>query len=290
MRLKKEIKKDYTTVHNDFLWDKSLGINARGLLVTMLSKSDDWNFSIKGLAALLPDGEKKVATALKELEKNGYLVRERISDDSGKIIDWNYIISDQKLPDDILEKSFKIPYSQNGNMEKPHACFGDVDKADVVKADVENRHDYKRTNIYNTNKYIINQPIIHSEHQTDVEKSNENDMNDMIRRIKENISYDYLILNYSEDIIFEVAMIIVDCVMSNASTIRVAGSDIATEIVRSRFLKLECNHIQYVMDCMQNNNTKIINIKSYMITALYNSLSTINNYYGAEVRYDFNVK
>ena len=67
--LKKEVKKDFTVVHNKFLRDKKMSINARGLLMTMLSMSDNWNFSIKGLASILPDGERKIASTLKEPEE-----------------------------------------------------------------------------------------------------------------------------------------------------------------------------------------------------------------------------
>jgi len=60
MILKKKIEDNFTSVHNAFLRDVDLSIRARGLLITMLSLSDDWNFSIKGLASILKaDGEKK---------------------------------------------------------------------------------------------------------------------------------------------------------------------------------------------------------------------------------------
>lgn len=72
-RLTKKMEKDFTVVHNEFIRDKSLGLTARGLLLTMLSMSDSFSFSIKGLASIVPDGETKVSSALKELERCGYL-------------------------------------------------------------------------------------------------------------------------------------------------------------------------------------------------------------------------
>lgn len=287
MRLKKEVVKDYTTVHNDFLRDKMLGIKARGILITMLSLPEEWNFSIKGLASILPDGEKSVASALKELELNEYLVRQRIFDDSGKVKDWCYIISDQKLPESVLALSFKAPHTYNGNVDdsfEPHTYFGDVDNAYVDKADVENRHDYQITNKSNTNKLIINKSIYHSGR----EKLTESDVNDMIDRIKQNIDYDFLIVHYSQIKVDEILMLIVDCITSTSETIKVSGNDVSSEIVRSRFLKLECDHIKYVLESMKNNVTKIKNIKSYLITVLYNSLMTVDSYYSAKANYDMN--
>lgn len=108
--LKKEIKKDFTVVHNKFLRDIKLSINARGLLMTMLSMSDNWNFSIKGLASILPDGERKIASTLKELEELGYLIRKR-KYEKGKISDWEYIFSDEPM-------SFGTEKSHVENVEK----------------------------------------------------------------------------------------------------------------------------------------------------------------------------
>ena len=84
-RLTKKMEKDFTVVHNEFIRDKSLGLTARGLLLTMLSMSDSFSFSIKGLASIVPDGETKVSSALKELERCGYLRRQRIFADKGKL-------------------------------------------------------------------------------------------------------------------------------------------------------------------------------------------------------------
>lgn len=95
--LQKKINEDFTIVHNAFIRDEKLGINARGLLLTMLSMKDGWNFSIKGLASILPDGEKKVSTALHSLEERGYLKRNRLTDKRGVVIEWEYMFSDEPI-------------------------------------------------------------------------------------------------------------------------------------------------------------------------------------------------
>ena len=70
------------------------------------------------------------------------------------------------------------------------------------------------------------------------------------------------------------------------ATIRVAGEEYPYELVKSRFLKLESSHLEYVIGCMQNTTTKITNIKAYMITSLYNEPTTINHFYQHEVQHD----
>lgn len=67
---------------------------------------------------------------------------------------------------------------------------------------------------------------------------------------------------------------------------RVAGTDFPHEVVRSRFLKLTNEHIQFVLSCMKENTTKVRNIKQYLLTVLYNAPTTISNYYTALVNHD----
>lgn len=139
--LQKKINEDFTIVHNAFIRDEKLGINARGLLLTMLSMKDGWNFSIKGLTSILPDGEKKVSSALHSLEEQGYLKRNRLTDKSGRVIEWEYMFSDEPIFRDIDTSS-----ENSETDEKPHCRFGDVEKADVDFPDVEKRHDNKILN------------------------------------------------------------------------------------------------------------------------------------------------
>ena len=77
-----------------------------------------------------------------------------------------------------------------------------------------------------------------------------------------------------------------DAVCANKSMIRISGQDMPREVVKSRLLKLTSEHIQFVLDCMKNNTTKVRNIKQYLLTTLYNAPITISNYYGALVNHD----
>ena len=92
----KMCKYDFTTFHNAMWKDYTLGSTERGVLGTMVYLPDNWNFSIKGLAKILPDGERKIATALKKIEEAGYLRRVRIYSD-GRIVDWEYQFSDEPI-------------------------------------------------------------------------------------------------------------------------------------------------------------------------------------------------
>ena len=87
--------KNYTCMGNYHLRDKNLSLKAKGLLSIILSLPEDWDYSAKGLETLSTDKNTAVRNALKELEENCYLIRERVYKD-GKIFDWEYIIFESK--------------------------------------------------------------------------------------------------------------------------------------------------------------------------------------------------
>lgn len=108
--------------------------------------------------------------------------------------------------------------------------------------------------------------------------------------IRDNTECDFLIQQNPEkkEIILELIDIIVDTVCSTKPTIRVNGEDIPHDIVKSVFLKLNTSHIEYVLDAMDNNISDVRNIRSYMITTLYNSQLTLNSYWKSRVNHDMN--
>ena len=80
--------------------------------------------------------------------------------------------------------------------------------------------------------------------------------------------------------------LMVDVCCSKQKTIWISGDDKPIEIVKSRFMKLEQEHIQYVLDCFRENTTKVRNIKQYLLASLYNAPMTIDSYYRALVQHD----
>lgn len=106
--------------------------------------------------------------------------------------------------------------------------------------------------------------------------------------IFENIGYEYLSqdAHIDREQLNEIADLIVDTVCSARKVIRIAGDDYPAEVVKSRFLKLDSSHVQYVMDCMKDNTTYVRNIKKYLLAALYNAPATINSYYSSLVQHD----
>ena len=106
--------------------------------------------------------------------------------------------------------------------------------------------------------------------------------------IKENIDYDCLVEQNRnrKDRIDEILHLMVDVVSSNRYYIRVNGEDFPQEVVKSQFLKLDSGHIEYVIMAMDRCPSDIRNIRSYLITTLYNAPYTIGSFFSAMVNYD----
>ena len=106
--------------------------------------------------------------------------------------------------------------------------------------------------------------------------------------ILENIDYDVLASDphVDQEQLDEIVDLVQETVCSTRNRIRVAGNDYPAEVVRSKLLKLNSEHIRFVMDCLKQNTTRIRNIRQYLLAALFNAPSTMNSYYAALVAHD----
>lgn len=106
--------------------------------------------------------------------------------------------------------------------------------------------------------------------------------------LKENIGYDELCRQYKDnmDEVDELIAIMLDVVCSTKQTVRVNGEELPKEVVKGAFLKLDESHIDYVLTALRKNTSDVRNIRSYLITALYNAPQTIGSYYRAWVNHD----
>ena len=130
---------------------------------------------------------------------------------------------------------------------------------------------------------------------------NNTDFNDtdlILSEDEERMGYDAYILEqldiaslkreypYESEMLDGMVELILDVLCSKRRTLRIAGDEVSVNVVKSRFMKLNMEHIRYVMQCFQGNTTKIRSIKQYLLTALYNAPVTIDSYYRAEVNHD----
>ena len=107
--------------------------------------------------------------------------------------------------------------------------------------------------------------------------------------IKDNIEYEHLCQHtkvIDRELLDEIVDLLVETVCSAQTTIRIAGDDYPADLVKSKLMKLNSSHMEFVFDCISKNTTEIRNIKKYLLAALYNAPATIDSYYTALVSHD----
>ena len=266
----------YTVMANYHLRDKTLSLKAVGLLSKMLSFNDGWEFSTKGLSMICKEGPDAVLAALRELEDHGYLVRHRQRDSKGRMSNTVFEIYEQPQP------------------VSPHREKPDVDNPDMENPHMENPHGENPAQL-NTNQVITNERnnSLRNYQSINLDGMDRMDEREQYRElIRDNLEIDIRSQDrrYDLDRVNEIVEIMLDAVCSTSPTIRINGEDMPQPVVKSRFLKLDSGHIDYVLQAMNDCPSDIRNIRAYLLTALYNASLTIDNYYSARVNYDFHGK
>lgn len=269
--LKNKTQGKYVNVYKGIAMDRSLSLRDRGMMLTLLSLPDNWEFTIAGLGKILPDGKAAIHASLKSLQKAGYLSKNQSRNDKG--VFGENVIEVYETPNTPFPdfRQTENPVTENPATEKPVPVF----QPQLINNKVINQE---------TNINVLTNQSIYQDLEMDVMDSMETYM-DIVKR---NIEYECLLKNnpYKKDVIEEILNLIVETLSVKRKTLRIAGAEYPYELVRDKFLRLEMGHIQYVLDCMNKNATKIRNIKNYVLTALYNALNTIGNYYQSEVKHD----
>lgn len=265
-----EKTRDYTVMSNHHLRDKSLSLKAKGLLSLMLSLPEEWDYTTKGLARICKDGVDSICAGVRELEEHGYVIRQRVRNANGQLGAIEYTILEQPRP----------PEPKPGKPEQENPAQLNTKESSKDKS----KKDLSSTEGSNPVQSIPQTPRGSDRKGRDRMRERES----YRELILENIEYDCLIQNHrlDRDRLDELVELMVDTVCSNREMIRIAGDDYPAEVVKSRFLKLNSSHIEYVLDRMRENTTYVRNIKKYLLAALYNAPATIDSYYTSLVSHD----
>ena len=279
-----EKTKDFTVMSNHHLRNVSLSLKAKGLLSLMLSLPDNWDYTTKGLAHICKDGVDSISSTIKELEKHGYLTRHRLRDAHGRLGDIEYVIHEKPvLPnghDTVLP-----PKRENPRQAKP--VLGKPEQDNPAQLNIQESITEKSiTDRSNTYQSIYPDSGRTPSDSTEMDRDRIDRIDAYRQIIKENIEFEALVHRYGYERVDELVELMLQTVLSKRPYIRIAGDDYPREVVKSRFLKVNFSHVEYVFDCLDNNTTKVRNIKSYLLAALYNAPTTMDSYYRAEVNHD----
>lgn len=291
-----ERNKGYTVMSNHHLRNKDLTLKAKGLLSQMLSLPEDWDYTLAGLSHINREKIDAIREAVRELERAGYILRSRERDEKGRLRGADYVIYEQPqqpisdlptLENPILDNpTLEKPTQDNPTLENPTQLNKEIQRTDLPKKDKSN------TDLSSTHSIPIHSlnPLLYgaNEEKNGKEASTQSAIEIYREIIQDNIEYGYLLQDphIDNDRLNEIVDLMLETICTARKTIRIAGDDYPAELVKSKFLKLNSSHIQFVFDCMRENTTKIRNIKQYLRAVLFNAPTTIDSYYTALVAHD----
>ena len=296
-----ERNKGYTVMSNHHLRNKDLSLKAKGLLSQMLSLPENWDYTLKGLSLINRESIDAIRTAVWELEKAGYITRQQNRDGKGKMADMIYTIYEQPQPrpeqPDEAAPGLENPVLENPTSDNPTPGNPTLENPMQLNKDISSK-EKSITDVSITDPIPIlshPSPLEDEAAQPPERKGTEAKSQSAIeiyrQIIMDNIEYEHLcqhVKSIDRETLDEIVDLLVETVCSARKTIRIAGDDYPAELVKSKFMKLDSSHIEFVFDCLSKNTSEIRNIKKYLLAMLFNAPSTINGYYAALVAHDMN--
>ena len=221
-------------------------------------------YTIKSIQRDMHCGDKKAVRLLKELENWGLIEK---------------VIQGQGKPALIYVKNF-YGYSSKQRLQDCHN-----DDSEMVKTTILGLSKGQRNNTNTNNTELYNTDPIRSVCDVD---NDEDERLSYRYYFNDHLELEILRERYPHDmeVLDAILEMILDIVCSKRKTIRIAGDDKPINVVKSQFMKLNSGHVEYVMECMKNNTSKVRNIKQYLLATIYNAPLTMYSYYQAWVNND----
>ena len=248
-RIKKE--RDFVILDIAMLRNPKLSLKAKGLLAFILSRPDDWVFTIRGLAHFCRDGPDSVRSAVKELEKEGYIVRRR-KRKKGKYQEMEYDIYEKPMQDFTAQVSPK--------------------KESTIE---------EKASIPNMELPSIDVPIIDSTHYPSINQQ------ETERLIRKQIEYEIMCQRYDYRQLDNLVSLMVEVLQCKSAVISVSrDKEYPVEYVRACIRKIGPMHIEQIMETLLTNRPEIRNVRGYLLSMLINTANTLEicAWYGEENR------
>ena len=225
-------------------------------------------FTLKEVMDTLKCGDRKATRLMVELEKCGLIERERQG--LGK-------------PNLIYVKNFASGVPPNERFKTRQNDDSGIDNMENLDSSKQRGTNTNQNYIDDSDTY----PILSSEEKR-TERNSVDEWITMEQYFRSQLDFDYLLQDYplEQESLEEILNLLVEVCCSNRKMIRIAGDDKPKEVVKSRLMKLDRSHIQYVMKCLDENETKVRNMKQYVLATLYNAPLTISNFHKSWVNYD----
>ena len=275
-----EKTRDYTVMSNYHLRDKRLSLKAKGLLSQMLSLPEDWDYTLTGLSTINRESKDAIRSAIQELEKCGYIERRQTTDKQGKFSGNEYVIHEfpaepeESEAEETQEPSLENPLSENPTTGNPSAEKPSSENPTQLNIYKQNTNK-QNTDPQSTESFLPSQPQTPTDGRT------------LRAEIRRRIEYETLAETADRAQVDELVEIMVEVAMNRRPTIKVGREgEFSTAYVQERFARIGPEHIARVLEGIRENTNRVYNTKAYLLSALFNSVSTLDNHYAMLVNHD----
>ena len=307
--------KNYTIMSNHHLTDPNLSLKAKGLMSYMLSRPDNWDFTIEGLARQNMEGADAIARIIRELEARGYVIRSRTRNKAGKFTDMEYSILEcpldmtnvqtitaenvpmpahgEPIPDHPIPN---YPLPENPIVDAPNTAAPFPENAGQINTEPLNteipKTEKEKTELSNPDpsKTDLSIPAVDTLSagiDRQIKTINHPDIRKLTAQVRLQISYHEMKESLGQAEMDNVVSLIVEVLSACCRHFTISGRQIPAELVKQRFQELNSLHIEYVFGCMKKAGSDIRNIKQYLLASLFNAPATMDSYYRAQVNRDF---
>ncbi len=275
-----EKNRDYTVMSNIHLKDTQLSLKSKGLLSMMLSLPDEWDYSERGLAAICKEGVDAIHSAIKELERTGYIERHQLRDLFGRLSDVEYVIYERPhLP----SPDTPPPHTENPDTVEPRMDLPCAKKPEQLKT---YQSSTKKSNTNESSTQSISPPAPSRTHQQD-DSFGLTERRITADEIRDQIEYEIVCEQFSREQVDEVVSIIEEVQNQREGKIQLSQrNSFDASFVKERFSRIGREHVEMVLDALGDITGGVKNMHSYLLTSLFNSVSTLEHYYQARVNHD----
>ena len=259
-------KDDFFVAPRIFTRDLDIPFEAIGLLSVLYSLPANWEYSASGLATVSMHGKNRISKLMRLLVEKGYVEMVQLKTPDGKFAGKTIRLKNNIGNARESKQGVQSPSLQNTALQTPSPHT----EAPVVEAQYNiqgnNRHEDK-----------IHQSINLSEDEID----------EIREEVKDQIEYDYACKQFGKDKIDGIVDIMVEVLLS-VGTVNIGRNQLPAEQVKNVFRKINMDHLEYIFDCIEETSREknIRNMKSYLMTALYNAPMTMDVYYDSDYNYD----
>lgn len=259
-------KDDFFVAPRIFTRDLDIPFEAIGLLSVLYSLPANWEYSASGLATVSMHGKNRISKLMRLLVEKGYVEMVQLKTPDGKFAGKTIRLKNNIGNARESKQGVQSPSLQNTALQTPSPHT----EAPVVEAQYNiqgnNRHEDK-----------IHQSI----------NLGEDEIDEIREEVKDQLDYEYACKEFGKDRIDGIVDIMVEVLLS-VGTVNIGRNQLPAEQVKNVFRKINMEHIRYIFDCIEETSRekKIRNMKSYLLTALYNAPMTIDVYYDSEYNYD----